>query len=125
MGIEIPVINIPLNCHASSKMYTRVTHEFINVPFVTGDGWGMQGGAPNGLGGGGNPGMGGPPMGGNNQGNQSNMSGNKTSTQVTIPKDVSPLDLFPVFTSFPLKVQTLVWSNRKLFDLIMIVHKLK
>nr|XP_012232276.1 PREDICTED: heterogeneous nuclear ribonucleoprotein K [Linepithema humile] len=54
-----------------------------------GDGWGMQGGAPNGLGGGGNPGMGGPPMGGNNQGNQSNMSGNKTSTQVTIPKDLA------------------------------------
>ena len=54
----------------------------------------MQGGAPNGLGGGGNPGMGGPPMGGNNQGNQSNMSGgSKTSTQVTIPKDVSPLNL--------------------------------
>lgn len=49
----------------------------------------MQGGAPNGLGGGGNSGMSGPPMGGNNQGNQGNMSGNKTSTQVTIPKDVS------------------------------------
>ncbi|XP_050456159.1 heterogeneous nuclear ribonucleoprotein K isoform X1 [Cataglyphis hispanica] len=55
-----------------------------------GDGWGMQGGAPNGLGGGGNLGMsGGPPMGGNNQGNQGNMSGNKTSTQVTIPKDLA------------------------------------
>ncbi|KYQ53389.1 Heterogeneous nuclear ribonucleoprotein K [Trachymyrmex zeteki] len=53
-----------------------------------GDGWGMQGGAPNGLGGGGNTGMGGP-MGGNNQGNQGNMSGNKTSTQVTIPKDLA------------------------------------
>ncbi|EFN83253.1 Heterogeneous nuclear ribonucleoprotein K [Harpegnathos saltator] len=56
-----------------------------------GDGWGMQGGAPNGLGGGsgGNAGMGGPPMGGNNQGNQGNMGGNKTSTQVTIPKDLA------------------------------------
>ncbi|XP_011251505.1 heterogeneous nuclear ribonucleoprotein K isoform X2 [Camponotus floridanus] len=54
-----------------------------------GDGWGIQGGAPNGLGGGGNLGMGGPPMGGNNQGNQGNMSGNKTSTQVTIPKDLA------------------------------------
>lgn len=65
-------------------------YESINVSFVTGDGWGMQGGAPNGLGGGGNLGMsGGPPIGGNNQGNQGNMSGNKTSTQVTIPKDVS------------------------------------
>ncbi|KAG5327759.1 HNRPK protein, partial [Pseudoatta argentina] len=53
-----------------------------------GDGWGMQGGAPNGLGGSGNTGMGGP-MGGNNQGNQGNMSGNKTSTQVTIPKDLA------------------------------------
>ncbi|XP_018365433.1 PREDICTED: uncharacterized protein LOC108762770 [Trachymyrmex cornetzi] len=53
-----------------------------------GDGWGMQGGAPNGLGGGGNTGMGGP-MGGNSQGNQGNMSGNKTSTQVTIPKDLA------------------------------------
>lgn len=62
----------------------------VNISFVTGDGWGMQGGAPNGLGGGGNTGMGGP-MGGNNQGNQGNMSGNKTSTQVTIPKDVSRL----------------------------------
>jgi len=62
----------------------------VNVSFVIGDGWGMQGGAPNGLGGGGNTGMGGP-MGGNNQGNQGNMSGNKTSTQVTIPKDVSRL----------------------------------
>lgn len=50
----------------------------------------MQGGgAPNGLGGAGNSGMSGPSMGGNNQGNQNNMSGNKTSTQVTIPKDVS------------------------------------
>lgn len=65
-------------------------YESINISFVTGDGWGMQGGAPNGLGGGGNLGMsGGPPIGGNNQGNQGNMSGNKTSTQVTIPKDVS------------------------------------
>ncbi|KAG7200267.1 hypothetical protein KM043_017736 [Ampulex compressa] len=54
-----------------------------------GDGWGMQGGAPNGLGGGGNSGMGGPPMGGNNQGNQGNMGGSKTSTQVTIPKDLA------------------------------------
>ncbi|XP_011631257.1 heterogeneous nuclear ribonucleoprotein K-like [Pogonomyrmex barbatus] len=55
-----------------------------------GDGWGMQGSAPNGLGGGGgNTGIGGPPMGGNNQGNQGNMSGNKTSTQVTIPKDLA------------------------------------
>lgn len=55
----------------------------------------MQGAAPNGLGGGGggNAGMGGPPMGGNNQGNQGNMGGNKTSTQVTIPKDVSRRDL--------------------------------
>lgn len=69
-------------------------YESINVPFVAGDGWGMQGGAPNGLGsGGGNTGMGGPPMGGNNQGNQGNMGGNKTSTQVTIPKDVSRLNL--------------------------------
>lgn len=68
-------------------------YESINVPFVAGDGWGMQGGAPNGLGGsGGNTGMGGPPMGGNNQGNQGNMGGNKTSTQVTIPKDVSRLN---------------------------------
>lgn len=48
----------------------------------------MQGGAPNGLGGGANSGMSGPPMGGNNQGNQGNMGG-KTTTQVTIPKDVS------------------------------------
>lgn len=49
----------------------------------------MQGNAPNGLGGGGNSGMGGPPLGGNNQGNQGNMGGgNKTSTQVTIPKEV-------------------------------------
>jgi len=57
----------------------------------------MQGGAPNGLGGGGNPGMGGgPAMGGNNQGNQGNMTGNKTSTQVTIPKDVSYLKPFSV-----------------------------
>ncbi|XP_017789216.1 PREDICTED: heterogeneous nuclear ribonucleoprotein K isoform X2 [Habropoda laboriosa] len=55
-----------------------------------GDGWGMQGGAPNGLGGGGsNSGMSGPSMGGNNQGNQGNMGGNKTSTQVTIPKDLA------------------------------------
>ena len=47
----------------------------------------MQGGGSNGLGGG-NSGMGGPSMGGN-QGNQGNMSGgNKTSTQVTIPKEV-------------------------------------
>ncbi|XP_044020677.1 heterogeneous nuclear ribonucleoprotein K-like isoform X1 [Aphidius gifuensis] len=60
------------------------------------NGWGMQGNAPNGLGGGGggggggNSGMGGPPMGGNNQGNQGNMGGgNKTSTQVTIPKDLA------------------------------------
>ncbi|XP_034947774.1 heterogeneous nuclear ribonucleoprotein K isoform X2 [Chelonus insularis] len=53
-------------------------------------GWGMQGNAPNGLGGGGNnSGMSGPPMGGNNQGNQGNMGGNKTSTQVTIPKDLA------------------------------------
>lgn len=61
--------------------------------FLTGDGWGMQGGAPNGLGGGANSGMsGGPPMGGgNNEGNQGNMSGSKTTTQVTIPKDVSTL----------------------------------
>lgn len=45
----------------------------------------MQGGGSNGMGG--NSGMGGP-MGGN-QGNQGNMSGgNKTSTQVTIPKEV-------------------------------------
>lgn len=58
------------------------------VVFRTGDGWGMQGGAPNGLGGGANSGMSGPPMGGNNQGNQGNMGG-KTTTQVTIPKDVS------------------------------------
>lgn len=55
----------------------------------TGDGWGMQGGAPNGLGGGANSGMSGPPMGSSNQGNQGNMGGNKTTTQVTIPKDVS------------------------------------
>ena len=64
---------------------------FIIVPIVVfraGDGWGMQGGAPNGLGGGANSGMSGPPMGGNNQGNQGNMGG-KTTTQVTIPKDVS------------------------------------
>ncbi|XP_033176194.1 heterogeneous nuclear ribonucleoprotein K [Bombus impatiens] len=54
-----------------------------------GDGWGMQGGAPNGLGGGANSGMSGPPMGGNNQGNQGNMGGNKTTTQVTIPKDLA------------------------------------
>ncbi|XP_043789811.1 heterogeneous nuclear ribonucleoprotein K isoform X4 [Apis laboriosa] len=53
-----------------------------------GDGWGMQGGAPNGLGGGANSGMSGPPMGGNNQGNQGNMGG-KTTTQVTIPKDLA------------------------------------
>lgn len=62
----------------------------------------MQGGAPNGLGGGGNAGMGGgPPMGGNNQGNQGNMSGNKTSTQVTIPKDVRYRceNLFSLFNS--------------------------
>ncbi|OAD58498.1 Heterogeneous nuclear ribonucleoprotein K [Eufriesea mexicana] len=54
-----------------------------------GDGWGMQGGAPNGLGGGANSGMSGPPIGGNNEGNQGNMSGNKTTTQVTIPKDLA------------------------------------
>lgn len=54
----------------------------------------MQGNAPNGLGTGGNSGMGGPPMGGNNQGNQGNMGGNKTSTQVTIPKDVSIITSF-------------------------------
>ncbi|KAK0096427.1 hypothetical protein PV326_005529 [Microctonus aethiopoides] len=55
------------------------------------NGWGgMQGNAPNGLGAGGNSGMGGPPMGGgNNPGNQGNMGGNKTSTQVTIPKDLA------------------------------------
>lgn len=55
--------------------------------FVLDNGWGgMQGGGSNGMGGG-NSGMGGP-MGGN-QGNQGNMSGgNKTSTQVTIPKEV-------------------------------------
>ena len=48
---------------------------------VADNGWGMQGGVPNGIGGNANPGMGG--LGGN-QGNQ----GNKTSTQVTIPKEV-------------------------------------
>lgn len=52
----------------------------------------MQGGAPNGLGGGANSGMSGPPMGGSNQGNQGNMGGNKTTTQVTIPKDVSGIE---------------------------------
>lgn len=47
----------------------------------------MQGGAANGLSGG-TSGMSGPPIGGN-QGNQGSMSGgNKTSTQVTIPKEV-------------------------------------
>lgn len=50
--------------------------------YVSDNGWGMQGGAPNGMGGG-NSGMGG--LGGN----QGNQGGNKTSTQVTIPKDVS------------------------------------
>ncbi|XP_043670189.1 heterogeneous nuclear ribonucleoprotein K-like [Vespula pensylvanica] len=63
-------------------------------PYATGnyngDGWGMQGGgAPNGLSGAGNSGMSGPSMSGNNQGNQNNMSGSKTSTQVTIPKDLA------------------------------------
>lgn len=77
----------------------------VNVSFVTGDGWGMQGGAPNGLGGGGNTGMGGPPMGGNNQGNQGNMSGNKTSTQVTIPKDVSRVvSSLPVFVLYSVNI---------------------
>lgn len=63
---------------------------------VVDNGWGgMQGNAPNGLGAGGNSGMGGPPMGGgNNPGNQGNMGGNKTSTQVTIPKDVSIILFF-------------------------------
>lgn len=88
---------VPLNrrvCRRNiySRIRVPVKHESINISFVAGDGWGMQGGAPNGLGGGGNLGMGGPPMGGNNQGNQGNMSGNKTSTQVTIPKDVSRLN---------------------------------
>jgi hypothetical protein len=55
----------------------------------------MQGGSnvANGLGGGaGNTGMGNAPMGaGNNAGNQgAGVGGNITSTQVTIPKDVSP-----------------------------------
>lgn len=85
--------NIPLN---RRNLYSRILGVKHASPliflFVVGDGWGMQGGAPNGLGGGGNLGMGGPPMGGNNQGNQGNMSGNKTSTQVTIPKDVSLLN---------------------------------
>ncbi|XP_033220809.1 heterogeneous nuclear ribonucleoprotein K isoform X2 [Belonocnema kinseyi] len=53
------------------------------------NGWGgMQGGAANGLSGG-NSGMSGPPM-TSNQGNQGTMSGgNKTSTQVTIPKELA------------------------------------
>lgn len=71
-------------CSGLEDIYHRTI-----VVFHTGDGWGMQGGAPNGLGGGANSGMSGPPMGGNNQGNQGNMGGNKTTTQVTIPKDVS------------------------------------
>ncbi|XP_006610127.2 heterogeneous nuclear ribonucleoprotein K-like [Apis dorsata] len=62
--------------------------ELIATIKTVSDGWGMQGGAPNGLGGGANSGMSGPPMGGNNQGNQGNMGG-KTTTQVTIPKDLA------------------------------------
>ncbi|XP_063993181.1 heterogeneous nuclear ribonucleoprotein K isoform X2 [Diachasmimorpha longicaudata] len=53
------------------------------------NGWGMQGSAPNGIGSGGNSGMGGPPMGGNNQSSPGGMGGNKTSTQVTIPKELA------------------------------------
>ena len=71
------------------------------VVFRAGDGWGMQGGAPNGLGGGANSGMS-----GNNQGNQGNMGG-KTTTQVTIPKDVSK------FSSINFLFSTLKLSLRR------------
>ncbi|XP_012272638.1 heterogeneous nuclear ribonucleoprotein K isoform X2 [Orussus abietinus] len=79
-------VNNPYDPHNFDDFYAEEYGGYGSGEGGQDNGWGMQGGATNGLGG--NSGIGGPSL-GNNQGNQGNLGGNKTSTQVTIPQNLA------------------------------------